>query len=299
MVKYIYNAWGEILSITGPMASTIGAYNPFRYKGYYYDDETGFYYLINRYYDPVMKRFISADSFASTGQGFTGTNMFAYCGNNPVSRVDENGDFWHILAAAFVVVGSTVAGAVIGAGAKYVSNWLLGYRGEDLFNGVNEAAIGGGTFGFLFAISGGNPIISSYGGAYAEQGAIQYGNYRNGGMFDWDAFWWNGFASGSLTLLTLSTFTAPLVVSAPTEHLIAHFFAELSNSLIIALPVTYVGPGLPQYQSNPDRPGTGSFVSNGNQSASNIISQVGATVGKAISQIIASTILVNIPRGRL
>ena len=58
---------------------------------YYYDDETGFYYLINRYYDPVMKRFISADSFASTGQGFTSTNMFACCNNNPIIFHDPSG----------------------------------------------------------------------------------------------------------------------------------------------------------------------------------------------------------------
>ena len=62
-----------------------------RYRGYYYDTETGLYYLQSRYYDPVVKRFINADGFASTGQGFLGYNMFAYCNNTPITRADPSG----------------------------------------------------------------------------------------------------------------------------------------------------------------------------------------------------------------
>ena len=68
--------------------------NPLRYRRYYYDTETGFYYLQSRYYDPIVKRFLNADSYGSTGQGFLGYNMFAYCGNNPVSRTDPSGHSW-------------------------------------------------------------------------------------------------------------------------------------------------------------------------------------------------------------
>ena len=85
--SYAYDAWGNLLSATGSMAYT----NPLRYRGYYYDAETRFYYLQSRYYDPVYHRFINADSYASTGQGFVGTNMFAYCGNSPVNYSDPNG----------------------------------------------------------------------------------------------------------------------------------------------------------------------------------------------------------------
>ena len=84
---YTYNAWGEVLTATGSMASI----NPLRYRGYYYDTETGFYYLQSRYYDPITHRFINADSYASTGQGFVSTNMFVYCGNNPVIFDDSKG----------------------------------------------------------------------------------------------------------------------------------------------------------------------------------------------------------------
>ena len=97
IAKYSYNAWGEIISVTNSTgaAVTSGTHianlNPLRYRGYYYDTETGFYYLQSRYYDPVTHRFINADSIASTGQGFVGTNMFAYCLNNPIVLRDSNG----------------------------------------------------------------------------------------------------------------------------------------------------------------------------------------------------------------
>ena len=93
VVEYKYNSWGKILSITGSKAGTIGKTNPFRYRGYYYDEETGMYYLKNRYYDPEIRRFISADSYIS---GFNSTmcNVFCYCGNNPVSNSDPEGTFF-------------------------------------------------------------------------------------------------------------------------------------------------------------------------------------------------------------
>ena len=85
--EYIYSPWGEVISAEGDLAEI----NPLRYRGYYYDSETGFYYLRSRYYDPENHRFINADSKGSTGQGFIGTNMFAYCLNMPVIARDANG----------------------------------------------------------------------------------------------------------------------------------------------------------------------------------------------------------------
>ena len=95
--KYSYNAWGKLLSVTDKDGiaitdeSHIAHLNHLRYRGYYYDAETGFYYLQSRYYDPANCRFINADCITSTGQGFVGTNMFAYCRNNPVHRIDSTG----------------------------------------------------------------------------------------------------------------------------------------------------------------------------------------------------------------
>ena len=87
VATYEYDAWGNIVSSSGKLAEI----NPLRYRGYYYDNETGFYYLQSRYYDPANRRFINADSLSSTGQGFLGTNMFAYCNNCPTIYHDPSG----------------------------------------------------------------------------------------------------------------------------------------------------------------------------------------------------------------
>ena len=90
-VEYAYDAWGKILSISGPMADTLGAVNPLTYRGYVYDTETDLYYLQSRYYDPAVERFINGDALVSTGQGLLGNNMFAYCLNDPVNCFDDDG----------------------------------------------------------------------------------------------------------------------------------------------------------------------------------------------------------------
>ena len=96
VASYVYDAWGnfEATYYNTGINDEILHKNPFLYRGYYYDYETGFYYLNSRYYDPEIGRFISPDSYLSTGQGILGNNMYAYCGNNPVMNVDPNGHFW-------------------------------------------------------------------------------------------------------------------------------------------------------------------------------------------------------------
>ena len=91
MVKYTYDSWGKKLNCTGTLATTLGKLNPFRYRGYVYDEETGFYYLKSRYYDPETCRFISADVLLSTGQGVLGHNCYAYCLNDPIKLIDTLG----------------------------------------------------------------------------------------------------------------------------------------------------------------------------------------------------------------
>ena len=87
VASYSYDPYGNPLTATGEMANI----NPLRYRGYYYDTETGFYYLQSRYYDPSVCRFINADGYASTGQGIIGHNMFVYCTNNPILHMDSTG----------------------------------------------------------------------------------------------------------------------------------------------------------------------------------------------------------------
>ena len=88
VASYTYDVWGapELTS-----DNALAALNPLRYRGYFYDEETGFYYLQSRYYNPEVGRFISSDGYVSTGTGVLGYNMFAYCNNNPVLLQDSSG----------------------------------------------------------------------------------------------------------------------------------------------------------------------------------------------------------------
>ena len=104
VAKYTYDAWGNLTSLINAngteivnrtTGTAIAFWNPLTYRGYIRDRETGFYYLQSRYYDPANHRFINADSYASTeSTDAVACNMFAYCNNNPVVRVDCGGQFW-------------------------------------------------------------------------------------------------------------------------------------------------------------------------------------------------------------
>ena len=105
VVSYAYDAWGKVYSVTGSLADTLGTINPIRYRSYYYDNETGFYYLNSRYYNPEVKRFINADGVIGANQDLTSYNLYAYCGNNPINRADSEGQaWWHIALACVAVV---------------------------------------------------------------------------------------------------------------------------------------------------------------------------------------------------
>ena len=95
VANYSYDAWGRVLSVTGSEAAGIGAVNPIRYRGYYYDTETGWYYLQSRYYDPLVGRFVNADEveFVVVADDVARHNLYSYCGNGPVMNADFNG-FW-------------------------------------------------------------------------------------------------------------------------------------------------------------------------------------------------------------
>ncbi len=159
VVNYVYDAWGNILSITDGSGNDIsnniwhiGNLNPIRYRSYYYDTETGFYYLQSRYYDPAIRRFINADTYINANGDILGFNMYAYCGNNPVMNSDPTGEF--ILTA--IIIGA-VAGAVIGGSVggvvAYNSAKSSGKEGSDLFlatmGGIGKGAIIGGFAGGL------------------------------------------------------------------------------------------------------------------------------------------------------
>ena len=88
VVEYKYDAWGKPLATTGSLADTLGVRNPFRYRGYVYDEESGLYYLRSRYYTAHWNRFINSD------EAFLAHNHFTYCANAPIHLKDEDGTLW-------------------------------------------------------------------------------------------------------------------------------------------------------------------------------------------------------------
>ncbi|MEI3375211.1 MAG: RHS repeat-associated core domain-containing protein [Coprococcus catus] len=145
VVNYRYDSWGILTGITGSMAGTLGKDNPYRFKGYYYDEETGMYYLKSRYYQPEICRFISADEpelTRITPMALTDKNLYAYCDNNPIVRRDMDGALW-----GFVLAGAAV-GAAIGAATQVIDNAI---SGRELGDGVLLAAVGGAITGAVGA----------------------------------------------------------------------------------------------------------------------------------------------------
>ena len=132
VANYSYNAWGKLLSSSGTMASV----NPIRYRGYYFDAETGLYYVSSRYYDPEICRWINADSLLNP-DSVLGNNLFAYCLNNPVNLADTTGELPVFLVTAAV---GAVAGAIIG-GVNAAKN------GRNVWAGIGIGAAAGGLAG--------------------------------------------------------------------------------------------------------------------------------------------------------
>ena len=117
VVEYKYDAWGKALSITGTLKTTLGLQNPFRYRGYIYDEETGLYYLRSRYYNPTVGRFVNADSFVLKKKTVNIMNQFAYCSNNPVMYGDCDG---HLLLEIFELFMDV-------QGRMLFDKWYLGF----------------------------------------------------------------------------------------------------------------------------------------------------------------------------
>jgi len=181
VVSYVYDAYGRVVSISGDFASTIGDENPFRYRSYYFDSESGYYYLQSRYYDSSMGRFINADEIDNAieeSDDDLSNNLFAYCTNDPVNNIDEDGN-WKLsnkakfgigmlaLAGALAltvatggaatpvlvgVVGSTLAGGAIGGGIGYITGGTKGLK-KGIVNGAADGFMWG-SIGAVGAVAG-------------------------------------------------------------------------------------------------------------------------------------------------
>ena len=180
VTTYTYDAWGSIVSQTGTLSSTVGEANPFRYRGYYLDSETGFCYVSSRYYDPEIGRWISPEPNIDYGEfdesaGQLAYNLFVYCANNPVKFIDDTGES---ITLACILIGAgigLIAGGVFGA---YRAN-KNGYTPDDGWKywkyvvgyGVAGCAIGAlvgwgaGTLIAKFGVSTAATSITNGGGA--------------------------------------------------------------------------------------------------------------------------------------
>ena len=150
MVEYTYDAWGNILkekSNVNPSYATVKEFNPFRYRGYVYDTDTGLYYLQSRYYDPKTGRFINADdtAYVDTNSGTPlSTNMFAYCENNHINDTDPDG-YLRISSSRY-----KRRSWIIKVVAKYLPNITKQIRGKTIFKksilGIRlKISVAGGT----------------------------------------------------------------------------------------------------------------------------------------------------------
>jgi len=140
VVTYEYDAWGKIISIKDNANTEItdethiGHINPFRYRSYYYDKETGLYYLNSRYYNPTWGRFLNADGIVGANEDILSYNLYAYVSNNPINQNDYNGNF----SEAAAIAGAVAAGVVYASGllitaARALANaaWqLISFAGE-------------------------------------------------------------------------------------------------------------------------------------------------------------------------
>ena len=172
VVEYTYDPWGQITSVTGALAGTLGQANPLRYRGYYYDSETGFYYVSSRYYDPEIGRWINADNqIAGVGGEVLGYNMFAYCMNNPVNMSDPTGNWpsWSNLlkGSAWLAVGITAV--CVG-----VSVLTCGVAAPAMV-GVAAVTVGAGA---LTAINGAAEIGEAFTGYNVVRDTVFSGNQK-------------------------------------------------------------------------------------------------------------------------
>ncbi len=176
--------------------------NPIRYRSYYFDTETGLYWLTTRFYDPETGRFISQDEYSYLDpDSINGLNLFAYCGNNPIMLVDETGNkpkWWQwllfgigvalVVAAAVVLtvasggaatglIGAIAVGAAKGALIGAAIGSAVGIAGGAIYAGVTGANMGESILsGFLMGFGGGAIVGAVIGGAI---GGTQFGTFAS------------------------------------------------------------------------------------------------------------------------
>ena len=190
VAKYVYDAWGNHAILDGngnDLASGVGVLNPFRYRSYYYDEETDLYYLQTRYYDPEVGRFISQDDVSYLDpDSINGLNLYAYCSNNPVMATDPTGttEWWEVLLIGLGAIGGAIIGGLGGMAVGAIGGMLIGF----CFGGIPGAIAGliiGGFIGGVIGLVGGAIVGGMLGAATASDiNLLVSGNSdRNEGVY--------------------------------------------------------------------------------------------------------------------
>ena len=256
MVKYKYDAWGKCqTTVVNSNASSIAELNPFRYRSYYYDTETNLYFLKTRYYDPEIGRFMTIDDLSYLDPNtINGLNLYAYCGNNPVTRIDPLGrDWWNpftwdwggmfnSIGNAFSTAGQWISNNIFNPiGSFFANNWdliagigllavavgisIITFGSGAPILGLIVGAVAGGIVGSAFgalgaAVSGGNILQGAFTGLFV--GAF-------GGVTGWAAL--AGAAGLSLINDRINGKSAGIdsVLRATISGLTAGIFAGASN----------------------------------------------------------------------
>ena len=160
VARYSYDAWGKQYAVTNgagvaqPTSNStfIGHVNPIRYRGYYYDTETGLYYCLSRYYDPVVGRFINGDGLIDN-RSISTVNMFVYCANNPVNAIDRSGCMAEAVGA-LTGIGTTAAifggpiGWGVGIGCAVILVRFVAYEAYEAYQ-YNQWLYGGSTVSYI------------------------------------------------------------------------------------------------------------------------------------------------------
>ncbi len=251
VVRYVYDAWGnhKVLDANGQEITDpkhIGNVNPYRYRGYFYDVETGLYYLQTRYYDPSIGRFISQDSIEyADPQSINGLNLYAYCNNNPVMGYDPDGtinwkEFWSKVGRFFAGVFAVIRGVQLTV-ASFAASFFMPILGTIGFEaGLSLFTYGVGLVGSVFngqiekdmIAIGWNPFNSD---ANAVVGSGIMSFYKGVPIFRT-----NNSRSG--------TFGIMLLASGETENVVKHEFGHVPQLLLLGPVKFLITVGLPSYK---------------------------------------------------
>lgn len=202
---YLYNGHADVVKIVDGTGNKVNEYdydifgnilyqqeskpNPYKYSGYYYDDDTGYYYLRSRYYDPQIARFISEDTVTGQYNDPLSLNLYTYCQNDPITYDDPNGHWLHIAAGA--LIGGLVNTAITAVSdymedGEFNKNWreYAGSFAEGAIVGAVGAATGGASFAAMAASSVAASMAGNAVGQYIAKGKVDIGEVVFSGATD-------------------------------------------------------------------------------------------------------------------